>query len=173
VSRAVYSKIVGLHNVKWNWKDVEWSRHDPINSRLQTWIKVVGIFFRQSLVLYLDVWALTTQNEAQIIFYGQFHHDMTAGLSNEEDITGPTLYVQTSLWDIVLLRWILKPFFWHLMKKHFGHFQQASGTVHTTQHSMQILQCSEKGLEDVGYDHYVVCVFCMCVTIYLQEKRFT
>jgi len=46
------------------------------------------------------------------------------------------------------------------MKKHFGHFQQTSGTVHTTQHSMQILQCSEKGLEDVGYDHYVVFVFC-------------
>jgi len=36
---------------------------------------------------------LTTQNGAQIIFYGQFHYDMKAGLSNEEDITGPTLYV--------------------------------------------------------------------------------
>ena len=50
-------------------------------------------FFFQSLVLYLDVRTLTTQNGAQIIFYGQFHCDMKAGLSNEEDITGPTLYV--------------------------------------------------------------------------------
>jgi hypothetical protein len=50
------------------------------------------------------------------------------------------------------------------MKQHFGQFQQASGTVHTTQHSMQILQCSEKGLEEVGYDNYVACVvFMLCV----------
>jgi len=54
------------------------------------------------------------------------------------------------------------------MMKNFGQFQQASETVHTTQHSMQILQCSEKGLEDVGYDNYVVCVFfILCV----KERR--